>query len=66
MTDDPTSTTRVPLNTQAWHRGYLAGRRRDMNDCNPFPVATAEALAWHLGWSAGRMKPVRALVMDEG
>jgi ribosome modulation factor len=64
MTDDDTSTTRVPLNTEAWHQGYVAGRRGLMNDSNPFPIATAEALAWNLGWSAGRMKRVR-VVVDE-
>jgi hypothetical protein len=65
MMDDHTSMTRVPLNTQAWHQGYVAGRRGLMNDSNPFPVATAEAIAWKLGWSAGRMKPVRMVVADE-
>src|SRR5215510_4669325 len=65
MTDDHTSLTRVPLSTRAWHQGYMAGRRGVMHDCNPFAVATAEALAWNLGWSAGRMKPVRAVVVDD-
>jgi hypothetical protein len=65
MTDEHTTLTRAPLATAAWHQGYVAGRRGIMNDCNPFPVATAEALAWSLGWSSGRMKPVRAVVPDE-
>jgi len=64
MTDDHASLTSERLNTEAWHKGYVAGRRGLMNDCNPFPVATAEALAWNLGGSAGRMKPVRVVVVD--
>jgi len=31
---------------EAWRQGYVAGRRGLVNDCNPFPGATAEALAW--------------------
>ena len=65
MTDDHTTMTRVSFQTKAWHQGYVAGRRGLMNECNPFRVATAEALAWNLGWSAGRMKPVRAFVVDD-
>jgi hypothetical protein len=40
MTDDHTTLTREWLNTEAWHKGYVAGRRGLMNDCNPFPVVS--------------------------
>ena len=66
VTNDDTTVTRVPLDAKAWHLGCVAGRRGLMQDCDPFPIPTAQALAWSLGWSAGRMKPVRAVVSDEG
>src|SRR6516165_6254524 len=53
------------VRTRARTMCAVAGRRGLMNECNPFRVATAEALAWNLRWSAGRMNPVGALVVDD-
>jgi ribosome modulation factor len=55
MTRDDTI-TRIPLDPKARHEGYLAGRRGQTADDNPYQVGTREALAWGIGQMDGRTK----------
>jgi hypothetical protein len=61
---DDTTITRLPLDTKAWHQGYVAGRRGRTGDANPYPAGTAEAQAWQFGFSTGRLKPLRSVKVD--
>ena len=60
-----TTISRMPLDSKAWHRGYVAGRRDLTTDSNPYFVGTAEAQAWQLGRSVGRMKLLRPETVND-
>ena len=55
MSNDDTI-TRIPLDPKARYEGYLAGRRGQKPDDNPYQVGTREALAWSIGLMDGRVK----------
>jgi hypothetical protein len=63
MSDD-TTITRIPLDAEAHRRGYLAGRRDNPDEVNPYQPGTREALAWSIGRTDGRTKRLRIIRDD--
>ena len=63
MSDDATI-IRIPLDAEAHRRGYLAGRRDNPDEVNPFQPGTRKALAWAMGHADGRKKRLR-IIRDE-
>ena len=65
MSDDhDTIIVRLPLDGKAWQQVYVAGRRGQGRDANPYTVGTAQGQAWQLGWSTGQLKPLIPVTVD--
>src|SRR4051794_21154240 len=62
MSDD--TITRIPLDTDAHRQGYLAGRRGNADEVNPYQPGTREALAWAIGHVDGQTKRLRIIRSD--
>ena len=56
--------THIPLDAEAHRQGYLAGRRSNPDEVNPYEPGTREALAWAIGHVDGRTKRLRIIRGD--
>ena len=56
--------TRIPLDVDAHRRGYLAGRRDNPDEINPYQAGTREAYAWATGRGDGQTKRLRIIRGD--
>jgi hypothetical protein len=63
MSQDATI-TRIPLDAEAHRQGYLAGRRGNPDEGNPYQPGTREALAWIIGHVDGSTKRLRIIRSD--
>jgi hypothetical protein len=62
MSDD--TITRIPLDTDAYRQGYLAGRRGNAEEVNPYQPGTGERVAWAIGHVDGGSKRLRIIRDD--
>ncbi len=56
--------TPIPLDVKAHRLGYLAGRRNNPDEINPYQPGTREAFAWITGRSDGQTKRLRIIRGD--
>jgi hypothetical protein len=53
---DTRSSSPILSDTEAWHKGYLAGRRGRTGADNPYEIDSREARAWIMGLLDGRTR----------